>query len=149
MTLTQLVEDCVFCRIVAGESPATVVTRTEYCTVIEPLNPVTPGHVLVIPNSHVKDALEHPALTGEVMETAAHLAKHPEYYARPKESVNLITSVGAAATQSVWHLHVHIVPRRRGDGLLLPWGSNEAHMRRNDEMAAEFYSGERPPGPVP
>ena len=96
-----MTSSCVFCQIVRGESPATVVTKTGDCTIIEPLNPVTDGHVLVIPNRHVQDALADPFVTGNVMEVAAHFAKHPEYHARPNESVNLITSVGAAATQSV------------------------------------------------
>lgn len=133
--------DCVFCRIVRGEAPATIVTKTGDCTLIKPMNPVTPGHVLVIPNRHVKDAIEDPALTGEVMEVAAHFAKHPEYHARPKEGFNLITSVGVAATQSIYHLHVHVVPRRPDDGLLLPWGSNEAHVREHMKNAYLFYSG--------
>jgi histidine triad (HIT) family protein len=70
------------------------------------------AHLLAIPRLHVEDALEDPELTGHVMEIAAWFA-HGD--------CNLITSVGAAATQTVRHLHVHIVPRRPGDGLALPW----------------------------
>ena len=81
----------------------------------EPLNPVTDGHLLVLPRQHVADAFEDPAVTAEVMRAAASIAR--DQY----KSVNLITSVGAPATQTVWHLHVHIVPRHTNDGLRLPW----------------------------
>lgn len=82
---------------------------------LTPLNPVTPGHLLVVPFDHVPDALANPRVTGEVFRSAAELA------ARLGGDWNLITSVGAAATQTVKHLHVHLVPRREGDGLSLPW----------------------------
>jgi histidine triad (HIT) family protein len=83
----------------------------------EPLNPVTPGHLLVIPVRHVMDAAEDPDLTGRVFAAAARIARE----SGGDPSCNLITSVGGAATQSVYHLHAHVVPRRHGDGLRLPW----------------------------
>jgi len=107
---------CVFCDY---EGPSDVLEYWNWLGVggiyvIEPLGKLTDGHVLVIPERHVADACEDPILTGEVMRSAAIWAKrHP--------AVNLITSVGAAATQSVYHLHVHVVPRRTGDRLSLPW----------------------------
>jgi histidine triad (HIT) family protein len=82
--------------------------------IFEPLHPVAPGHMLVVPRPHVRDATEDPVLTGWVMAAAARLA------ARVGDC-NIITSVGPAATQTVFHLHVHVVPRRPGDGLALPW----------------------------
>jgi histidine triad (HIT) family protein len=81
----------------------------------EPLNPVTDGHLLVVPRRHVADAFEDPEVTAETMRAAASIAR--DQY----KSVNLITSVGAPATQTIRHLHVHIVPRRADDGLHLPW----------------------------
>lgn len=110
---------CTFCEIVAGRAPATVLRETRDTLVIVPLNPVTDGHVLVIPKWHVVDALEDPRITAEVMHTAAEVATRP---------CNIITSAGAVATQTVFHLHVHVVPRRENDGLALPWtagGSDE------------------------
>jgi histidine triad (HIT) family protein len=106
------VADCPFCSIVAGTSPATVVRHWHDAIAIVPLNPVTPGHVLVIPAEHVEDATVDPEVTAVVMRRSAELAEPP---------CNIITSAGAEATQSVAHLHVHIVPRRKGDGLALPW----------------------------
>lgn len=104
--------DCVFCDIVNGKAPATMADEITHSIAIVPLNPVTPGHILVIPRHHVRDALESPYVTSASMDWACRIAKGP---------CNIITSVGREATQSVFHLHIHIVPRGLGDGLKLPW----------------------------
>ena len=104
---------CVFCEIVAGNVPATIDREWDDCIAFHPRNPVTDGHLLVVPRVHRADASVDPAVTAAVMGRAAELAM--------RASCNLITSVGAAATQTVMHLHVHVVPRRVGDGLMLPW----------------------------
>jgi histidine triad (HIT) family protein len=105
-------EPCVFCEIAAGEAPAKLVGTWDEAIAFVPLNPVTPGHVLVIPKRHVADATEDPKVSGAVMSAAAELATPP---------CNIITSAGSEATQTVFHLHLHVVPRRAGDGLVLPW----------------------------
>lgn len=110
-------EPCVFCDIVAEVEPATFVRRWGDAVAIVPLNPVTPGHVLVIPRVHVVDASERPHITAAAMERAASIAVPP---------FNIITSAGRAATQSVFHLHLHIVPRSENDGLALPWYSGRS-----------------------
>lgn len=105
---------CVFCSIVAGRSPATIVREWPGVIAIRPLGPVTEGHVLVIPHRHVADAGVDPAVSGRVMEAAGELlAELP--------AGNIITSKGSPATQTVFHLHAHVVPRVVGDGLALPW----------------------------
>jgi len=106
--------DCVFCQIVAGEAPATIVRRWADAIAIVPLDPVVVGHRLVIPRRHVDDAACDLTLTGAMAAHAADLALD-------LESCNLITSVGAPATQTIRHLHWHVVPRVAGDGLALPW----------------------------
>lgn len=107
-----LVEGCPFCDIIAGNGPATIVHRSDVGLAIEPLEPVTPGHLIVFPIDHVPDALADPLVTAGTAAWVAQIAEEP---------CNLITSVGTAATQTVQHLHWHIVPRREGDGLRLPW----------------------------
>lgn len=87
--------------------------------VIEPLSPVTPGHLLVIPRAHCPDFRHHPRLLGAMMAVAADFAGTVD--GSHVEDCNLIVSAGRAATQTVMHMHVHIVPRREGDGLPLPW----------------------------
>jgi histidine triad (HIT) family protein len=104
---------CVFCdRIKAGEFDY----HDEWSVAFQPLNPVTPGHFLVVPRRHVSHALESPVSAGKALELAGYLANQMGL-----ASANFITSAGKTATQSVMHLHVHIVPRRDGDGLALPW----------------------------
>jgi len=104
---------CVFCdRVNSGEFDY----FDDHNVAFEPLNPVTPGHFLVVPREHVIDALDGPVQMGRAMTFAARLAGDMGL-----DAANFITSAGTAATQSVFHLHVHVVPRREGDGLRLPW----------------------------
>lgn len=107
---------CPFCEIVAGRAPAEFVARWDSAVAFRPLNPVVPGHTLVVPRVHVADARTDSIVTGETFECAALLAQQ-----MTGADVNLITSAGPAATQTVRHLHVHVVPRYPGDGLALPW----------------------------
>lgn len=110
--------DCPFCaRIKAGEYDRTC--STPDVVVFEPLNPVTPGHLLIVPRSHVLDAAEDPNMAALAFEWAAELA------GRIPHASNLITSNGKDATQTVFHLHVHLVPRYADDGLALPWTSQK------------------------
>jgi len=104
---------CVFCEI-ANRSGLDVVD-------IEPLNPVVEGHRIVFSARHSNDFTDDVGITLRVMEHASNLAKSlgGEY--------NLITSKGKSATQSVFHLHVHLIPRRVDDGLQLPWTNQITH----------------------
>src|SRR5690606_21559959 len=97
---TTMADSCVFCEIVAGRAPAKFVRQWADTIAIVPLNPVTDGHVLVIPKNHVRDASESPHVAGLTMARAAEIAKPP---------FNIITSAGRAATQSDLHLHLHSV----------------------------------------
>lgn len=108
--------NCVFCQIAEGAAPAEMVREWPDAVAFVPLNPVCAGHVLVIPRLHVRDAVENHAVTALTMARAAELAKG--YTAS-----NILTSIGTAATQSVMHLHFHIVPRFADDQLMLPWGT--------------------------
>lgn len=106
---------CVFCDY-EPTPPAAVLCEWPDALVIRPLNPVTPGHVLIVPKAHVATAADEPTITAAAFARAAEWTRY-----RPDEAFNLITSVGPLATQTVFHLHVHYVPRREGDGLSLPW----------------------------
>lgn len=107
---------CVFCGIIVGTEPATIVQHWTDVVAFVPLNPVTDGHLLVIPRVHVPDAVTDSAITAMTMARAAELA-------RTYSASNILTSVGRAATQSVFHLHIHVIPRAQGDQLALPWGT--------------------------
>lgn len=104
-------EPCVFCaKIAAGDCER----RWPAVVCFEPLNAVTPGHMLVVPVVHVPDVAADPFWSGQAMHAAAELAAQVG-------DCNVITSRGTAATQTIRHLHIHVVPRRAGDGLALPW----------------------------
>ena len=103
-------DDCVFCKKFEGRHEGSV-------NIFEPLNPVVPGHMLVVPFKHVTDFTDDPKTTALVMADAASYAK------RMGGEWNLITSKGKDATQSVFHFHVHLVPRHKDDGLQLPWSN--------------------------
>ncbi len=108
---------CAFCAIIAGETPARLVREWPDTVAWLPRSGgCTPGHTLVVPRIHVADAGVDPEVTATVMRRAAELAGE-------LDAANIITSRGEAATQTVFHLHVHVVPRTAGDGLTLPWSN--------------------------
>src|SRR4051812_42353929 len=113
--------DCLFCKIAAGEIPATRVREDERTIAFMDINPATRGHVLVIPREHAADLLD----VGSE-DLAACLVAAQELARRAKErlgadGVNLLNSCGRAAWQTVSHFHVHVIPRYAGDPLRLPW----------------------------
>lgn len=108
-------DGCVFCNY-AG--PSTILWETPAVYVVEPLRQVTPGHLLVIPRAHAEDFVDDPAVTAEVFRGAAEFAQ-----ANGLEDANLITSRGEAASQTVKHVHVHVLPRTWDDALWLPWNN--------------------------
>jgi histidine triad (HIT) family protein len=105
---------CVFCEIVAEMDETKVTEVTPAVVMFEPLNPVTDGHLLLVPKKHVTDMSESVNTMRFIGEAIAMITRaYPE--------CNVITSKGVNATQSIFHLHVHIVPRTKDDGLMLPW----------------------------
>jgi histidine triad (HIT) family protein len=125
--------DCLFCKIVAGELPATIVAEDERTIAFMDINPATRGHALVIPRAHTPDV--H-AIDPEDFEAVAVAAQRLATRARDKlgaDGVNLLNSSGAAAWQTVFHFHVHVIPRYDGDPLRLPWVPAEGDM---DEIKA-------------
>ena len=113
--------DCLFCRIVAGEVPSTRVAEDERTIAFMDINPATRGHVLVVPREHALDLL-----TVAPEDLAACAAAAQRLAGQMTErlgaaGVNLLNSCGRAAWQTVFHFHVHVIPRYEGDPLRLPW----------------------------
>ena len=113
--------DCLFCKIVAGDLPATIVAEDERTVSFMDINPATRGHALVVPRDHTADLL---AIGEEDLSACAAAARR--LAARAKDAlgadgVNLLNSCGSAAWQTVFHFHVHVIPRYRDDPLRLPW----------------------------
>jgi histidine triad (HIT) family protein len=113
--------DCIFCKILDGELPSTVLDEDERTVAIMDINPATRGHALVIPRSHSKDLLEIEAEDLSAVALAAKRLAGAVAQRLGADGVNLINSCGAPAWQTVFHFHVHVIPRYVGDPLRLPW----------------------------
>jgi histidine triad (HIT) family protein len=124
---------CLFCRIVVGELPATIVAQDERTVAFMDINPATRGHALVVPRVHVADLL---AIDDDDLAACAAAARRLAARAGPAlgaAGVNVLNSCGAVAWQTVFHFHLHVIPRYEDDPLRLPWipGPGDA-----DEIAA-------------
>jgi len=113
--------DCIFCKIVAGELPAQRVDEDERTIAFMDINPATRGHALVIPRRHWTDLMEIDADDLQATVVAAQrLARQISDRLEP-DGINLLNSCGSAAWQTVFHFHIHVIPRYAGDPLRLPW----------------------------
>ncbi len=125
--------NCVFCTLLDGSVTATFLHRDERCAVFMDIRPVNPGHVLVIPVEHA------PTLADVDPDTAAHMMRLGQRYAAAIrasglrcEGVNLLLADGEAAMQEVFHAHLHVFPRFRGDGFGLRFGPHYAAQEREE-----------------
>jgi histidine triad (HIT) family protein len=113
--------DCIFCKILAGELPARIVDEDERTIAFMDIAPATRGHALVIPRTHAQDLLD---VTPEDLSACALAAQRLAVRMKERlgaDGVNLLNACGASAWQTVFHLHVHVIPRYEGDPLRLPW----------------------------
>lgn len=129
--------DCVFCRILSGELPVSIVYQDSGCTALMDIQPVNAGHVLVIPNHHA------PSLADLSEETGAHLFSTAQRVAAALrksgvkcEGVNLFLADGEAAGQEVFHAHLHVFPRFTGDGFGFRFGANYSTLPERSELDA-------------
>ena len=128
-----MADDCLFCGIVAGSIPSETIDSDERTVAFMDINPATAGHALVVPRKHSADLLE----IGDEDLTAVNLAAQ-RLAKRMKDvlgadGINLINACGAAAWQTVFHFHIHVVPRYEDDPLKLPWIPEPGD---SDEIAA-------------
>jgi histidine triad (HIT) family protein len=125
--------DCIFCRILAGELPATIVDEDERTIAFMDIAPATRGHTLVIPRAHTPDLL---SIDPEDLRAVAVASQRLATRAKKRlaaDGVNLVNSCGAVAWQTIFHFHVHVIPRYENDPLRLPWVPAPGDL---DEIAA-------------
>jgi histidine triad (HIT) family protein len=124
-------KSCKFCKIAEGQdASAVVVGEGKEWVAFFPPEPATPGHTLVIPRSHVRDLWELPdEFASWLMQAVIHVGIAIRRAVRP-EGMNLISSSGAAAEQSVFHLHLHLVPRWKQDGFGEIWPQDKRYERK-------------------
>jgi len=116
------IKDCDFCAIARGEDRSVeIVCEADSWIAFFPKDPATPGHTLVIPRKHVTDLWKvEPPLGSELMDAVIRVGRAIDIALKP-EGMNLITSSGKVAEQTVFHLHLHIVPRWRRDNFGKIW----------------------------
>jgi histidine triad (HIT) family protein len=130
--------DCIFCKIVAGELPAHVVDEDERTIAFMDIAPATRGHALVIPRAHASDLL---SISPEDLSAVAQASQRLAHRAKERlgaDGVNLINSCGVAAWQTVFHFHVHVIPRYLEDPLRLPWVPTEGDQAEIGRCAQEL-----------
>jgi histidine triad (HIT) family protein len=139
------VADCIFCDILAGRRPSSLVNQDAQCTAFLDIQPVNPGHILIVPNRHAASLAELDAETGGHMFCVAQrLAQALRQSGVRCEGVNLFLADGEAAGQEVFHVHLHVIPRFAGDGFGLRFGpGNRQRPSRAalDEIALKIKSG--------
>lgn len=130
-------QNCDFCEIVAGRADVQIVAEWTSAIAFFPLEPATPGHTLVVPRRHVRDLWEaDPSLGASLLRNVLELAGSIRAALEP-DGMNIINSAGEAATQTVMHLHVHLVPRYWGDdmGPIWPQESSVTDKQTRDALS--------------
>jgi histidine triad (HIT) family protein len=130
--------DCVFCKIVAKQLPAAIVHEDEHTLAFMDIGQVNPGHVLVAAKAHAENiyALDD-AQAGALFRTAARLARALRTAFSP-EGLTLYQANGKAAGQTVFHFHLHLVPRHAEDGMSLAWPVKNPPREKLEENAARI-----------
>jgi len=115
--MNETAAECVFCNILSGKLPASLVYRDELCAAFLDIYPVNPGHLLVVPLQHAASLAElDPEIGAHLFKTAQRLAAALRVSGLRCEGVNLFLADGEVAGQEIFHVHLHILPRYSGDG---------------------------------
>jgi histidine triad (HIT) family protein len=133
-----MAEDCIFCKIVAGELPSEIVQEDEHTVAFMDINPWTRGHALVIPRNHSPNLYE---VAEDDLGHTSSAAKQLAVRMRERlgcDGVNLLNASEPAAWQTVFHFHMHVIPRYDDDPLQLPVRPRQAEQAELAEVAAEL-----------
>ncbi|HUB36769.1 MAG TPA: HIT family protein [Solirubrobacteraceae bacterium] len=133
--------NCIFCKILAGEIPGTIVAEDERTISFMDINPATRGHALVIPREHSADLLSVPAEDLAASALAAQRLARRMKERLGADGVNLVNSCGEVAWQTVFHFHIHVIPRYEGDPLRLPWVPAAGDLEEIGAAARELGDG--------
>ena len=140
---------CIFCRLVAGEIPAATVYEDALTIAFMDIGQVNPGHVLVATKRHAATLLDvTPEEAGAVMQTAQRVARAVQAVFDPP-GLTLLQANGREGDQTVFHFHMHVVPRHEGDGIALSWPRKEPLVSVLQGYAAELRAALESSAPVP
>ncbi|HEY4569757.1 MAG TPA: HIT family protein [Kribbella sp.] len=131
-------ENCLFCGIVAGDIPSTQVAADDRAIAFMDINPATPGHLLVIPRAHSADLREAAPedLIGATLLAQSLVSRVIERL--DADGANVLSCIGAEAWQSVFHTHLHVIPRYQNDPLQLPWQPHPGDPEEISSTAAKL-----------
>lgn len=134
-----MVSDCIFCKIVAGDIPASKVYEDDHFLAFLDISQVTPGHTLVIPKKHARNLLEMtPDETADLFNVVSTVTKKVESATQP-QGMNIISNMEEIAGQSVFHTHVHILPRySQEDDLKIDFIAHEPDFDHLAQLAKEI-----------
>lgn len=128
---------CIFCQIIEGKAESSRVFEDNICLAFMDIQPVNPGHVLVVPKSHFQDLSDLPADIGcHLFQVAQRISVCLPKTPVQSEGVDLFLAHGEAAGQEVFHVHLHIIPRFAGDGFGFRFGPNYANLPEWHELDA-------------
>ena len=130
--------DCVFCKIVAGELPCFKLHEDEDTLAFMDINPLNDGHALVIAKGHHVNLFETPDETLAAVASAVKRVARAVREALAPDGLNVLQANGLAAGQSVYHYHVHVLPRRSDDDAKINWGLRPGDMARVEELAGRI-----------
>jgi len=134
--------DCVFCRIAAGTAPASIVHSDPTAVAFLDIAPVTPGHLLIVPRAHTAGLADLDPDTGaHLFRVAQRLAAGLRRSGVRCDGVNLFLADGATAFQEIFHVHLHVLPRWRGDGFKLSYKAGTPSRADLDEQARDIRGG--------
>lgn len=133
---------CIFCKVVEGTAPSSKVYEDELCLASMDIQPVNPGHILVIPKVHFRDLADLPPEIGaHIFQVAQRIALCLPKTGIKCEGVDLFLAHGEAAGQEIFHFHLHVIPRHKNDGFGFTFGSNYTNLPERhelDEIAAQI-----------
>ncbi len=131
-------DNCIFCKIANGEIPSKTIYEDEKFRVILDLGPATKGHALILPKDHYANIYELPEeMAGNVMKLAKKMATQITEKLGC-EGFNLVQNNGNLAGQTVYHFHLHLIPRYRADGQTIGWKPQEVSQEELEEVRAQI-----------
>lgn len=131
-------KDCLFCKIANGEIPSATIYENSEFRVILDISPASKGHALIIPKEHFTDIFDIDAVTaGKLFSLATEVARAMKRVLKC-DGMNIVQNNGAIAGQTVFHFHLHLIPRYNGDDVNIGWPQHEADMEENSRLAKEI-----------
>ena len=127
-------DNCIFCKIVSGEIPSTIIDQNELAFAFLDIHPGNPGHTLVVPKRHAENIFETSAEEWAAMSALVHTLSKAIEKATGAHGLNIKMNNREPGGQEVMHAHVHIVPRYKGDGIIKP--IQQTHRYKGDEAEA-------------